>query len=136
MNPRQWKRIREVSASLRARAPVTHRELYATLASEIAFRYGELLPPYPDKISRDVLLEWLPKFDIMDPTEVGSVGKYFLLSQAKALVAKYDYEVPGLNAWAEERAWRSSWRPSRNAWKSMNLSARARVDPRKRISTR
>lgn len=104
MNPRQWKRIREVSASLRARAPVTHRELYATLASEIAFRYGELLPPYPDKISRDVLLEWLPKFDIKDPTEVGSVGKYFLLSQAKALVAKYDYEVPGLNAWAEERA--------------------------------
>lgn len=104
MNPRQWKRIREVSALLRSRAHGLHRELYEVLASEIAFRYGELLPPYPDSISKDVLLEWLPKFDIVDPTAVGSVGKYFLLSQAKALVAKYAYEVPGLDAWAEERA--------------------------------
>jgi len=91
--------------TIQRRGPVIHRELYATLASEIAFRYGELLPPYPSVVSRETLEAWLLKFDIPDPTEVGSVGKYFLLSQAKALVAKYRYPTPGLDTWAEERAW-------------------------------
>ena len=90
---------------LQRRATVTHRELYETLASEVAFRHGEVLPPYPDRITRDTLVEWLPHFDIQDPTGVGSVGKYFLLSQAKALVAKYAYKVPGLDDLAEKRAW-------------------------------
>jgi hypothetical protein len=105
MNPRFWKRLREASSTLRDRAPVLHRELYSTLASEIAFRYGEKLPPYPSVLSRETLEAWLPLLDIKDPTEVGSVGRFFLLSQAKALVAKYEYPVPGLDQWAEERAW-------------------------------
>jgi hypothetical protein len=106
MNPRQWKRLRHVDASLKERAPVIHRELFHVLASEVAFRYAETLPPYPNKLTKESLLEWLPKFDIPDPTEVGSVGKYFLYAQAKALVAKYDYPVPGLAAWAEESAFK------------------------------
>lgn len=104
MNPRLWKRLREATLSLQRKGPVIHRELYDTLASEIAFRYGELLPAYPAVISQETLLAWLPQFDIPDPTAVGSVGKYFLLSQVKALVAKYRYPVQGLDSWAEKRA--------------------------------
>lgn len=105
MNPRQWKRYREVTETLRRKAPVIHRELYTMLASEIAYRYAEPLPSYPEKLSKEALLEWLPRFDIEDPAGARSVGKYFLLSQLKALVAKYRYDIPGLDAWAEERAW-------------------------------
>jgi hypothetical protein len=105
MNPRQWKRNREVSQQLKGKAHDLHRELYSTLASEIAYRYEETVPPYPKVISQETLLDWLPRLDIKDPAEAGSVGRYFLLSQAKALVAKYDYQLPGLNTWAEERAW-------------------------------
>lgn len=86
MKPRQWKRIREVSQTLQRRAPEIHRELYSMLASEIAFRYGETVPPYPSEVSKDTLLDWLPRLDIPDPTEVGSVGRYFLLSDRKSVV--------------------------------------------------
>ena len=104
MNPRLWKRLREVDISLQRRADDIHRELYHTLASEYAYRYAEQLPPYPKSTSKEALLEWLPKLDVPDPTAVGSVGRYFLLAQAKALVAKYDYPTAGLNQWAEDRA--------------------------------
>jgi hypothetical protein len=106
MNPRLWRRYREVNAALRSKASVNHRELYSMLASEIAYRYGERVPPYPNKLSRDSLVGWLPTLDIQDPTEVGSVGKYFLLAQLKALVAKYRYDVKGLDALAEDGAWK------------------------------
>lgn len=105
MNPRLWKRLREATSTITRKGPVIHRELYETLASEIAYRYGEVLKPYPSVVSRETLEDWLESFNIADPTEVGSVGKYFLLSQAKALVAKYRYPTPGLDTWAEERAW-------------------------------
>lgn len=105
MNPKLWKRLREATLTIQRKGPIVHRELYHTLASEIAFRYHEKLPPYPSTLSRESLEAWLPLLDITDPTAVGSVGKYFLLSQAKALVAKYRYPVKGLDSWAEERAW-------------------------------
>lgn len=105
MNPKLWKRLREVSLSLRRRSAVTHREVYEVLASEAVFR-GEPLPPYLEKLSKEGLEEWLQRFDIQSPAAAGDVGRYFLLSQAKALVAKFRYDIPGLDAMAEERAWK------------------------------
>jgi hypothetical protein len=75
------------------------------LASEAVFR-GEPLPAYPDKLTKENLEGWLGRFDTHVPADAGTVGRYFLLSQAKALVAKYDYDIPGINSLAEERAWK------------------------------
>jgi len=94
------------------------------LASEVAFRYGDVLPKYIDDPSRESLEAWLQHFDIQDPTAVGSVGKYYLLSQAKALVAKYAYSVPGLEDWAEERAW-EKFIATEQKCKEVNESIRA-----------
>jgi hypothetical protein len=104
LNPKLWKRLREVSLSLRRRSAVTHREIYEVLASEAVFR-GEPLPAYLPKPSKECLEDWLGLFDIQSPADAGDVGRYYLLSQARALVAKFRYDIPGLDALAEERAW-------------------------------
>lgn len=82
------------------------------------------MPAYPNKLTKESLEEWLARFDIRVPADAGTVGRYYLLSQAKALVAKYDYDVPGLNTLAEDRAW-NKFEAAELSCKAVNDSFRA-----------
>lgn len=105
MKPSTQRRFKELNRKLADQADKLHRSLVDCWLSEVAFRYGGSARRYPRLSSKEDLAEDLGHFAV-EPTEVGSVGEIFLLSQAKALVSKYPYSVKGLDSFAEEAAWR------------------------------
>lgn len=104
MKPNQRRRLNALNRQLATKADALHRDLVDCWLSEVAFRYGKSDLRYPDLASHEALAGDLGRFTF-EPTEVGSVGEIFLLSQAKALVSKYPYPVRGLDSLAEQVAW-------------------------------
>lgn len=105
MKPKLKHRLKELDRLFATRSGELHRALVECWLSEVAYRYGECERKYPDLGSSESLAQSLSCYTY-EPAEAGSVGRAFFLAQAKALVSKYPYQLRGLNARAEEDAWR------------------------------